>query len=644
VRGNGKIIQELEAEFRGNGWNVIKVIWGSRWDELLARDTDGVLVEKMNSTLDGDYQRMTTESGAYIREHFFGPDPRLRALVAHLSDEELQTLPRGGHDYRKLYAAYQAAVENTGSPTAILAKTVKGWKLGPEIEARNATHQIKKMTHDQLRGLRERLKLENQVSDAALDSDKPPYIRPEKGSPEYEYLMARLREQGGSLPHRVVRGAGLDGLPAPDDAALAEFRAGSRDQAVSTTMAFARLLRNLMRDKNLGKFVVPIIPDEGRTFGLDALFSEMKIYSPKGQLYTSVDAGLPLHYAEAVDGQILEEGITEAGGMASFTAAGTSYATWSRPMLPFYMYYSMFGFQRVGDLIWQLADQRARGFLIGCTAGRTTMNGEGLQHEDGHSHVLASVLPNLRAFDPSFAYEIAAIVQDGIRAMYGPEGEDIFYYLTMYNENYVMPPLPEGEEGRRVIEGTLRGLYRFAEPAPVESRPDPGGSDNPPRRATILFSGTSWQAAQRARELLATDWNVSAETWSATSYKNLREDALEVERWNRLHPAETPRTPYVTRALATASGPIVAVTDFMKAVPDQISRFVNAPFTPLGTDGFGRSDTRETLRRHFEVDAEHIVVAVLSSLAANGAAKHDEVSLAISAYQIDPEAPDPRIA
>ena len=644
VRGNGKIIQELEAEFRGNGWNVIKVIWGSRWDALLARDTDGVLVEKMNSTLDGDYQRMTIESGAYIREHFFGPDPRLRALVADMSDEELQALPRGGHDFRKIYAAYQAAVENTGAPTAILAKTVKGWKLGPEIEARNATHQIKKMTHDQLRALRERLKLQNQVPVSVLDSDEPPYIRPEVGSPEYEYLTARLREQGGSLPHRVVRGKGLEGLPAPDDAAFAEFRVGSRDQAVSTTMVFARVLRNLMRDENVGRFVVPIIPDEGRTFGLDALFSEMKIYSPKGQLYTPVDAGLPMHYAEAVDGQILEEGITEAGGMASFMAAGTSYATWSLPMLPFYMYYSMFGFQRVGDEIWQLADERARGFLIGCTAGRTTMNGEGLQHEDGQSHVLASTLPNVRAYDPSFAYEVAAIVKDGINAMYGPNAEDVFYYLTVYNENYPMPALPEGEEGQRVTDGTLRGLYRYAEPAAVQSRPDPGGAENAPRRATILFSGTSWQAAERARELLATDWNVSAETWSATSYKSLREDALEVERWNRLHPAETPRTPYVTRTLATASGPIVAVTDFMKAVPDQISRFVNVPFTPLGTDGFGRSDTRETLRRHFEVDAEHIVVAVLSLLASNGAAKQDEVSLAISAYGIDPQAPDPRVA
>jgi pyruvate dehydrogenase E1 component len=409
-------------------------------------------------------------------------------------------------------------------------------------------------------------------------------------------------------------------------------------------MAFARLLRNLMRDEQIGKFVVPIIPDEGRTFGLDALFAEMKIYSPRGQLYTSVDAGLPMHYAEAVDGQILEEGITEAGGMASFMAAGTSYATWSQPMLPVYMYYSMFGFQRVGDQIWQLADERARGFLVGCTAGRTTMNGEGLQHEDGQSHVLASTLPNVRAYDPSFAYEVAAIVQDGIRVMCGPQAEDVFYYLTVYNENYTMPALPEGEEGEAVIEGTLRGLYRYAEPAAVQSLALPGGDDSPPRRATILFSGTAWQAAERARGLLATDWNVSAETWSATSYKSLREDALEVERWNRLHPAETPRVPYVTRALATASGPIVAVTDFMKAVPDQIARFVNAPFTPLGTDGFGRSDTRETLRRHFEVDAEHIVVAVLSSLASNGAGKHDEVSLAISAYGIDPEAPDPRVA
>jgi pyruvate dehydrogenase E1 component len=638
VRGNSKIIQELEEELRGNGWNVIKVIWGSRWDELLAKDTDGLLVDKMNSTPDGDFQKYATESGAYIREHFFGPDPRLQALVAHLSDEELQTLPRGGHDYRKLYAAYQSAVEHTGSPTAILAKTIKGWTLGPEIEARNATHQIKKMTKEQLRALRDRLYLHEEIPEYALDEDRPPYFRPKEGSAEHEYLMGRIRAQGGSLPRRVVRGAGASGLPTPAGEVFAEFREGSRGQSVSTTMGFARLLRNLLRDPQVGRYVVPIIPDEGRTFGLDALFSEVQIYSPEGQSYTPVDAGLLMRYREATNGQILEEGITEAGAMASFLAASTSYATWSQPMLPFFLFYSMFGFQRVGDLIWQLADARGRGFLIGCTAGRTTMSGEGLQHEDGQSQLLASVVPNVRAYDPAFAYEVAAIVDHGIRQMYWPDGEDVFYYLTLYNENYPMPPLPTGDEAVQVNEGIIRGLYRFAPSADVQP------SDAAPRKATILFSGTAWQAAQRARELLAERWNVSAETWSATSYKTLREEALEVERWNRLHPKDEARVPHVTQALKTSFGPIVAVTDFMKAVPDQIARFVRSPFTPLGTDGFGRSDTREALRRYFEVDAEHIVVAVLASLAKQGTASPEEVTRAIAEYGIDPDLPDPRTA
>ncbi len=641
VRGNGKIIQELEAVFRGNGWNVIKVIWGSRWDELLARDVDGVLVNKMNTTPDGDFQKFATESGAYIREHFFGPDPRLRALVEHLSDEELQSLPRGGHDYRKLYAAYKAATEHTGSPTAILAKTVKGWTLGPEIEARNATHQIKKMNHDQLRALRDRLYLQEEIPDAALDADEPPYYRPDKGSPAYEYLTARKRVLGGSLPNRIVRGAGRTGLPAPAPKAFAEFREGSRGQSVSTTMAFARLLRNLLRDPGVGPYVVPIIPDEGRTFGLDALFSEVKIYASGGQRYTSVDAGLLLAYSEAKDGQILQEGITEAGAMASFTAAATSFSTWSRPMLPFFLYYSMFGFQRIGDLIWQCADARGRGFLLGATAGRTTMNGEGLQHEDGQSLLLASAYPSVEAYDPAFAYEMAAIVEHGIEDMYGPNARDVVYYITLYNENYSMPALPEGEDAERVREGAVRGLYRFAAPAEVAARAEFVGA-GAPRRATILFSGTAWSAAVEAREILARQWNVAAETWSVTSYKSLREDALEVERWNRLHPGTTPREPYISRALGEAAGPIVAVTDFMKAVPDQIARYVPAPFTPLGTDGFGRSDTREALRRHFEVDAAHVVVAVLSALVSTGQAKEDEVSRAIATFGLDTEAPDPR--
>jgi pyruvate dehydrogenase E1 component len=635
VRGNGKIIQELEAQFRGNGWNVVKVIWGTRWDELLARDVDGVLLNKMNTTPDGDFQKFATEPGSYIREHFFGPDPRLTALVSHLSDEELVSLPRGGHDYRKLYAAYRAATEHSGSPTAILAKTIKGWTLGPEIEARNATHQIKKMTHDQLRALRDTLHLTEEISDEALTAEYPPYHRPEPGSAVYTYMMNQRRQLGGSIPKRLVRGEGATGLAQPAPGAFEEFWGGSRGQSVSTTMAFARLLRNLLRDPNVGRYVVPIIPDEGRTFGLDALFSEVKIYAPGGQTYTSVDAGLLLQYSESQQGQIMQEGINEAGAMAEFIAVSTSYATWSRPMLPFYLYYSMFGFQRTGDAIWQLGDQRGRGFLLGCTAGRTTLNGEGLQHEDGHSLILAETVPNVCAYDPAFAYEVAAIVEYGTEDMYGTEGRDVFYYVTLYNENYPMPALPEGREAE-VKAGIIRGLYRYAEP--LETPGDKG------RQATILFSGSAWHEAMRARDLLAGDWNVSAEAWSVTSYKHLRENALEVERWNRLHPTEVPRVPYIKEALRNTAGPIVAVTDFMKAVPDMISRFVEGPFCPLGTDGFGRSDTREQLRRHFEIDAEHIVVAVLAELCATGAVGAEEVATAIKKYEIDAEAIDPRLA
>ncbi|MGH9303629.1 MAG: pyruvate dehydrogenase (acetyl-transferring), homodimeric type, partial [Acidimicrobiales bacterium] len=467
VRGNGKIIQELEALFRGCGWNVIKVIWGRRWDDLLARDVDGVLVNQMNTTPDGDFQTFATQSGAYIREHFFGPDPRLRRMVEHLTDAELQQLPRGGHDYRKLYAAYKMATEQSGAPTAILAKTIKGWTLGPEIEARNATHQIKKMTHEQLVVLRDRLYLNDEISDGALAADHAPYYRPPAGSPEREYLEARLAAQGGSLPHRAVRGRGRSGLAEIAGAAFEEFYAGSRNQAVSTTMAFARLVRNLLRDPGVGRYVVPIIPDEGRTFGFDALFSEVKIYASEGQRYTPVDAGLLLSYAEDRAGQILEEGITEAGAMASFQAAATAYATWSAPMLPIYLFYSMFGFQRIGDLIWQAGDARARGILAGCTAGRTTMSGEGLQHEDGHSLLLASAYPHVRAYDPAFAYEMAIIVEHAAKHLTGPDAEDCLWYLTLYNENYVMPALPEDAgERERVHEGVIKGCYRFA-PAPA---------------------------------------------------------------------------------------------------------------------------------------------------------------------------------
>ena len=631
VRGNGKIIQELEAVFRGAGWNVVKVIWGSRWDELLARDVDGVLLNKMNTTLDGEYQKYSVESGAYIREHFFGPDPRLRAMVDHLSDDELRTLPRGGHDYRKLYAGYRAAVEHEGAPTVILAKTIKGWTLGPEFEARNTTHQIKKMSKAVLRTFRARLHLEDQIPDASLEADLPPYYRPPEGSPEHTYMMERRQALAGSLPKRTVR---AKALPSPDHSVFDGFREGSGEQEASTTMVFARLLRSLLRDKGMGSRVVPIIPDEARTFGMDGLFSEVKIYTPFGQLYEPVDAQYALSYMEAKDGQILEEGITEAGSMASLTAAGTAYATHGTPMVPFFIFYSMFGFQRVGDLIWAFADIRGRGFLCGATAGRTTLQGEGLQHCDGHSLVLASTVPNVMAYDPAFAYELAVIISDGLRRMYGPEPEDVFYYLTLYNENYTMPAMPaDADGGASVEEGILRGLYCFA-PAP----------EGPSRRATVIFSGTAQGAAREAQSLLATQHDVAVELWSATSYKALREDALSVERWNRLHPTDTPRTPFVTEALTEAEGPVVAVTDYMKAVPDQVARWVPGKFTCLGTDGFGRSDVRTRLRRHFETDAANVVVTVLASLAQADEAKPEEVADAIAAYGLDAEAPDPRTA
>ena len=635
VRGNGKIIQEAEATFRGAGWNVIKVIWGSKWDELLARDVDGVLLDKMNSTPDGEFQKYATETGAYIREHFFGPDPRLRRLVEHLSDEDLQALPRGGHDYRKLYAAYKLATEGVGQPTVILAKTVKGWTLGPEIEARNATHQIKKMTKAQLLALRDRLYLQDEIPDEALDADEPPYYRPPEGSPAHEYLSARRQVLAGPVPSRIVRP-----LPSaiPDPKVFTDLQAGSGTQAASTTMAFARLLRNLVRDPAIGKFVAPIVPDEARTFGLEPLIAETKIYAPEGQRYTPVDADLILRYSEDRKGQVLQEGITEAGAMASLIALSTAYATWGRPILPIYLFYSMFGFQRTGDLAWLLGDIRGRGILAGCTAGRTTLQGEGLQHDDGHSPLLASVNPAARVYDPAFAYEIAVIMEEAVRRTIGPEPEDRFWYLTLYNETYPMPPLP-ADDADAVRTGILRGLYRFAPPADVTATGRNGG----PRTATLLFSGPMWQVAMEARDMLAADWGVSADAWSVTSYTSLREDALSVERANRLHPGAEPGMPHVTEALAGdgATGPVVAVTDYIRAVPDQVARWVTRPFTSLGTDGFGRSDTRAALRRFFEVDAAHVVVAVLCALAGIGEGKADEVAEAISRYEIDADARDP---
>ena len=621
VRGNGKIIQELEALFRGAGWNVIKVIWGSNWDPLLAADSDSVLVDNMARRVDGDYQRYKAHDGAYVREHFFGPDPRLRHMVEHMTDDEIWALRRGGHDYKKLYAAYKMATEQTGAPTVILAKTIKGWTLGPDVEGRNATHQIKKLNNAQLMELRTRLSLED-VTPPLGEDDEPPYLRFDEDSPEFRYLMERRRALDGPLPSRQTEVRRP--LTLPDPSVFTEFDDGSGKIPVSTTMAFTRLLRNMARDKEFGPRVVPIIPDEGRTFGMDSLFQELAIYASEGQKYEPVDAKLLLSYTERQDGQILEEGITEAGSMASFTAAATSYATRGVPMVPFFTFYSMFGFQRVGDLIWAAADSRARGFLLGATAGRTTLAGEGLQHQDGHSLLLASTVPSCEAYDPAFAYEMATIIRRGIDRMYG-DGDDVFYYLTIYNENYIQPVKPDD-----VDDGIMAGLYRW--------QPAPEGADH---SAAIVFSGTAHAAAQEARDELAEHFDVGAELWSATSYKKLREDALETERWNRLHPEEEPGSPYVTRQLETVGGPTVAVTDFMQAVPDQIARWVPGTFVSLGTDGFGRSDTREALRRFFEVDSGHVVVAVLSALAKDGKVPVERVAEAIKRYNIDADKTNP---
>jgi pyruvate dehydrogenase E1 component len=623
VRGNGKIIQELEAVFRGAGWNVIKVVWGSKWDDLLAKDTTGALLNKMNSTVDGEFQRYIVEDGNYIRENFFGPDPRLREMVSHLSDNDILSLPRGGHDYRKLYAAFKAASENlgTGRPTAILCKTVKGWTLGHEIEGRNSTHQIKKMTDEQLRKLRDTLHLQDEIPDSALNAEDPPYYRPPHDSIEYQYMMERRRALGGAVPMRST--AVRKPLILPSNSVFNEFDGGSGEQQVSTTMGFTRLLRNMARDKDFGHRIVPIIPDEGRTFGMDSLFKELKIYASQGQKYEPVDHALLLSYAESASGQILEEGITEAGSMASFIAAGTSYATRGIPMVPFYTFYSMFGFQRVGDLIWQAADARTRGFLLGATAGRTTLMGEGLQHQDGHSLLLASTIPACQAYDPAFAYEVAAIVQNGLHRMYGDKPEDIFFYITLYNENYQMPAKPTTAS---IDEDILGGLYKWQERTAAK------------HEASIIFSGSTHLAARQAATELQQHFDVGVDLWSATSYKLLREEAIEVERWNRLHPTSTPKISRVASLLSKSSAPIVAVSDFMRAVPDQISPYVtNRPFAVLGTDGMGRSDTREALRRHFEIDAPHIVISVLYQLALAGSIPATTVEQAIKKYGLNPE-------
>ena len=620
VRGNGKIIQELESFFLGAGWNVIKVIWGRDWDPLLAQDTDGLLVNRMTATPDGQYQTYSVESGAYIRSHFFGQDARLRRMVEHLSDEDLRRLSRGGHDYRKVYAAYRAAREHVGQPTVVLAKTIKGWMLGKDFEGRNATHQMKKLTRAELEEFRDRLGLP--IRDADLAGDLPPYYHPGEDSEEVRYLRERRRELGGSLPRRAVRARAL---PLPGEELYADLRKGSGKQPVATTMAVVRLLKDLIKDKGVGARFVPIVPDEARTFGMDSLFPTAKIYSPHGQRYEAVDRDLLLSYQESQQGQILHEGISEAGSMGSVIAAGTSYATHGEPMIPVYVFYSMFGFQRTGDAMWAFADQLGRGFLLGATAGRTTLNGEGLQHEDGHSPLLASTNPACVHYDPAWAYEISYIVQDALRRMYGAPGEDVFYYLTVYNEPYLQPAEPPGVD----VAGILRGIYRYA-----PAYPAPPDADGERPQVQLLASGPALNWALDASRLLAEDWGVAADVWSVTSWNELRRDGLACDAANALDPDGERQVPYVTRALAGAPGPVVAVSDFMRAVQDQVAQWVPNDWASLGTDGFGRSDTRGALRRFFRVDGPSITVAALTELARRGEVKPEAPREAIERYRL----------
>ena len=621
VRGSGKVIQELESLFRGAGWNVIKVIWGRRWDELLAKDRDGALVNLMNTTPDGDFQTYKAEDGAFVREHFFGRDPRTAKLVETWTDDEIWNLQRGGHDYRKMFAAYKAAVETTGQPTVILAKTIKGYTLGSQFEGRNATHQMKKLSLDDLKGFRDRLMIP--ISDEQLgDGYVPPYYHPGPDSEAFVYMIDRRRRLGGSIPERRTRS---HALPQPGPEHYEVVRRGSGKQSVATTMAFVRLLKDLMRDKGIGARFVPIIPDEARTFGMDSLFPTAKIYNPAGQHYLSVDRELVLNYQEATDGQILHEGINEAGSVASFIAAGTSYSTHGEPMIPIYIFYSMFGFQRTGDAFWQAMDQMTRGFVLGATAGRTTLNGEGLQHEDGHSHLIAATNPGVVAYDPAYGYELGHIVQDGLRRMYGEQPEDVFYYLTVYNEPYVQPAEPEGVD----VDGILRGMHLVS----------PGEGELP--RVQVLASGVAVNWALEAQQILRRDWQVESDVWSVTSWNELRRDGLEVDRWNLLNPLEESREAYVTTRLAARGGPVIGVSDWMRAVQDQIRNWVPGDYVTLGTDGWGMSDTRGALRRHFLVDAESIVVATLTSLAERGEVEREAIAKAIDQYQLtDPAAAD----
>jgi pyruvate dehydrogenase E1 component len=621
VRGNGQIIQELEAAFRGAGWNVIKVLWGREWDVLLAKDRDGLLVKRMGEIVDGQYQKYAVESGAYIREHFWGADPRLLEMVKHLSDDQLKKMTLGGHDPVKVYNAYKAATEHKGSPTVVLARTIKGYGLGEAGEGKNITHQQKKMNEEELRAFRTRFGIP--VSDA--DISQTPFYRPSADSIEIKYMRERRSGLGGFAPSRRIRSTALTSVPGD---IFAEFATGTDGRKASTTMVFVRLLSKLLRDKELGQFVVPIVPDEARTFGMEALFRQVGIYSHAGQVYEPVDMDTLLYYKEASDGQILEEGINEAGSVSSFIAAGTAYATHGVNTIPFFIFYSMFGFQRIGDLIWAAGDSRARGFLLGGTAGRTTLAGEGLQHQDGNSHLLAYPVPNLVAYDPAFAYELAVIIEDGIRRMYVDQ-ESIFYYLTVMNEQYAMPPMPENSR-----EGILKGMYRFRATSKPKAR----------ARAQLFGSGAILPEVIKAQEILESKYDVGADVWSVTSYGELYRQGHACERWNMLHPGEKPRVPYVTQCLGDAPGVLVAASDYVKALPDSIDRWLPRPLVALGTDGFGRSENRASLREFFEVDYRYVIVATLSALARDGKVAADVVQQAMKTHNVNPEKSNPAIS
>ena len=621
VRGNGKIIQELEAIFRGAGWNVIKVIWGDDWDSLLEKDVNGKLVKRMGEVVDGQYQKYTVEEGDYIREHFFGVDEELLKMVEHMTDEQLSIMRRGGHDPEKVYTAFHAAVNHTGSPTVILAKTIKGYGLGESGEGKNITHQQKKLNEEEMKEFRSRFGIP--ISDEQIA--KMPFYKPDENDPEMVYLKERRKALGGYLPARRTDVKPINPLP---DSLFAEFYEGTDGREVSTTMVFVRILAKLLKDKEIGKLIVPIVPDEARTFGMEALFRQIGIYSHPGQLYEPVDADSLLYYKEAKNGQILEEGITEAGSMSSFNAAGTAYLTHGINMIPFFIYYSMFGMQRVGDLVWAAADMGSKGFMLGGTAGRTTLNGEGLQHQDGNSHLLAYPVPNLITYDPAFAFELAVIIKDGIKRMFVDQ-EKVFYYITLMNENYAMPPMPKGAE-----EGILKGIYKFSASTKKTAK----------LKANLFGSGTIMNQVLKAKEILEKDYNVAATVWSVTSYKEVRRDALETERWNTLNPTKKPKVSYLGKLFANDESVFVASSDYVKALPDSIAKWLPKPLTSLGTDGFGRSASREALRDFFEVDAKHIVYAALGNLLHEGKIEAKVLDKAKKDLGINPDKPDPIIS